>query len=102
MMGGDHQNPNFPKAQAIKDATMAYFIEQALRKHESQLVHFNGDFHSKNFEGIYWYLKHRNKGLSIITISTVEQKDVSKLEEKYEGQADFILVVDVEMTKTYQ
>ncbi len=96
----DHKNPNFPKAQAIKDATMAYFIMKN-RAEGQQFLHFNGAYHSNNFEGIYWYLKQADKEVKIATISTVVQKDVSKLEEEYKLQADFILVVDKEMTRTY-
>ncbi len=100
-MMSDHANPNFPKAQAIKDATMAHFIYEEFQSNKNQFIHFNGDYHSKNFEGIYWYLKRKNENLKIITISTVEQSDVHKLEDEFKGQADFILVVDMEMTKTY-
>ncbi|WP_107040287.1 ChaN family lipoprotein [Brumimicrobium mesophilum] len=100
-MMSDHENPNFPKAQAIKDATMAHFIYEHFQSNKNQFIHFNGDYHSKDYEGIYWYLKHKNKDLNIITISTVEQSDVNNLEEEFEGQADYILVVDKEMTKTY-
>jgi len=94
-------NPNLPKAQAIKDATMAYFILQHIKEHPELFLHFNGDYHSKNYEGIYWYLKNADDNLKIITISTVEQGNVHQLEEAYKGQADFILVVDSEMTKTH-
>lgn len=100
-MMSDHENPNFPKAQAIKDATMAHFIYEEYQSNKNQFIHFNGDYHSKNYEGIYWYLKHKDPSLKIITISTVEQSDVNSLEDDYVGQADFILVVDQEMTKTY-
>jgi uncharacterized iron-regulated protein len=97
----DHANPNFPKAQAIKDATMAHFIYEEYQSNKNQFIHFNGDYHSKNFEGIYWYLKRKDNTLNIITISTVEQSNVSKLEDEFKGQADYILVIDKEMTKTY-
>lgn len=39
--------------------------------------------------------------LKVLTISTVMQSDLSKLEKEYKGQADFILVVDEDMTKTF-
>ena len=100
-MMSDHANPNFPKAQAIKDATMAHFIYEEYQSNQNQFIHFNGDYHSKNYEGIYWYLKHKDPSLEIITISTVEQSDIDSLEDEFVGQADFILVVDEEMTKTY-
>lgn len=55
MMPG-HVGENFPKAQAIKDATMAYFILQYYRP-GSLFIHYNGSHHSENYEGIVWYLK---------------------------------------------
>ncbi|AXG74023.1 iron-regulated protein [Flavobacterium arcticum] len=99
MMGG-HGGDNLPKAQAVKDATMAYFIAQNL-KPNTVFIHYNGTYHSDNFEGINWYLKRNKPEVKIITIAAVSQKDISKLEEEYLQTADFILVVDEDMTKTY-
>jgi uncharacterized iron-regulated protein len=99
-MMGDHTSPNMPKAQASKDATMAYFINKNL-KANSVFIHYNGTFHSDNFDGINWYLKTYNPIIEIVTISTVEQKDISKLEKENFNKADFILVIDEDVTKTY-
>lgn len=70
MMGmqGGHAGDKMPKAQAIKDATMAYFIHKNL-KENSVFVHYNGTYHSDNFEGINWYLKLYNPEIKIITIA---------------------------------
>ena len=99
-MMGDHSSPNMPKAQAVKDATMAYFINKNL-KGNSVFIHYNGSYHSDNFEGINWYLKNYNPNIQIITISTVEQKDISKLGKENYNKADYILVIDEDVTKTY-
>lgn len=99
-MMGDHASPNMPKAQATKDATMAYFIEKN-RKPNSVFLHYNGTYHSDNFDGIYWYLKQQNPSIKILTISFVTQKDIAKLEKEHYNKADFILVVDEDVTKTY-
>lgn len=99
-MMGDHTSPNMPKAQASKDATMAYFINKNL-KANSVFIHYNGTFHSDNFDGINWYLKTYNPTIEILTISTIEQKDISKLEKENYNKADFILVIDEDVTKTY-
>jgi uncharacterized iron-regulated protein len=99
-MMGEHKSPNMPKAQASKDATMAYFINKNL-KENTVFIHYNGSYHSDNFEGISWYLKTYNPVVQIITISTVEQKDISKLEQENYNKADFILVIDEDVTKTY-
>ena len=98
-MMGDHASPNMPKAQAIKDATMAYFIAKNL-KNNAVFIHYNGSYHSDHFEGINWYLKKNNPNLNIITISTVEQNDVSRLEKENYNKADYILVIDEDVTKT--
>ena len=102
MMGmqGGHAGEKMPKAQAIKDATMAYFINKN-RKENSVFIHYNGTYHSDNFEGINWYLRKLDAGIKIITIATVEQKDITKLEAEHYNKADFILVIDEDVTKTY-
>ncbi len=99
-MMGDHTSPNMPKAQASKDATMAYFINKNLEEN-TVFIHYNGTYHSDNFEGISWYLKTYHPEIKIVTISTVEQSDLSKLEEENYNKADFILVIDEDVTKTY-
>ena len=99
-MAGGHGGDNLPKAQAVKDATMGYFIAQNLTP-GTVFVHYNGSYHSDNFEGINWYLKKDKPGVKIVTIATVSQKEVSKLEKEYLQKADFILVIDEDMTKTF-
>jgi len=96
---GSHVTPNFPKAQAIKDATMAHFILKNWQPGK-QLLHYHGAYHSQNFESIYWYLKQTNPDLKIVTIHSVEQKDISELSEENTGLADFTICVDEDMTKT--
>jgi uncharacterized iron-regulated protein len=99
-MMGEHTSVNMPKAQASKDATMAYFINQNL-KSDTVFIHYNGTYHSDNFEGINWYLKKYNPTIEIVTISTVEQKDISKLDKENYNKANYILVIDEDVTKTY-
>lgn len=99
-MMGEHTSVNMPKAQASKDATMAYFINQNLKK-DTVFIHYNGTYHSDNFDGINWYLKQYNPTIQIITISTVEQKDISKLDKENYNKASYILVIDEDVTKTY-
>ena len=99
-MQGGHAGEKMPKAQAIKDATMAYFINKN-RKENSIFVHYNGTYHSDNFEGINWYLRKLDAGIKIVTIATVEQKDITKLEAEHYNKADFVLVIDEDVTKTY-
>lgn len=97
-MGG-HGGTNIAKAQALKDATMAYNIYNNLVKGKT-FLHFNGSYHSDNHEGIVWYLKKYNPGLKIITISCVEQKDVTEFNQENKDLADFIIAIPETMTKT--
>lgn len=95
-----HANPNFPKAQAIKDATMAYSITENWQ--QGQLFyHINGSYHSNNYEGIYWYLKKYNSNLKVVTISVVEVDEVSKFNKEDKNLADYIFYIPTDMTKTY-
>ena len=102
MMGGagDHVTPNIPKAQAIKDATMAYFILKNLRE-GSSFIHYNGTYHTNNFEGIIWYIKQARPDLKLMTIASVEQDTVSELSEENLNLADFTLCIPSSMSKTY-
>lgn len=93
-------SPNLPKAQALKDATMAHFIFSNA-KEGKLFLHYNGSYHSDYFEGIMWYLKRKNADLKILTIATVEQSDISKLSPEYIMVADYIICVPDDMTKTY-
>jgi len=98
-MGG-HGGENLPKAQALKDATMAHFILQYY-KPGSLFIHYNGAYHSENREGIVWYLRKQQPALNIITITTVSQKDIFHLLKENVNKADFIICVDEDMTTTY-
>ncbi len=95
-----HAMANLPKAQAVKDATMAYFIDKNMKPGKI-FMHYNGSYHSENHEGIIWYLNKMDKGYKIITVTTVEQKDISKLNEENIGTADYIICVPEDMTSTY-
>jgi len=99
-MGHGKVNENLPKAQAIKDATMGYFILKNWSAGK-QFLHFNGAYHSDNAEGIVWYIRQQEPGIKISTISTVLQESTDSLEQASAGKADFTIVVPKNMTRTY-
>ena len=99
MMAG-HGTANMPKAQASKDATMAYFILKYYVP-GSLFIHYNGSFHSENHDGIVWYLEQQRRNLKIFTVTTVSQKDIRNLLSENKHKADFIICVDEDMTTTY-
>ena len=95
-----HSRVDMAKAQASKDATMAYFILQNF-KPGSLFIHYNGAFHSDNYDGINWYLIRKRPDLGYGTITTVSQKNIKELLAENKGKADFIICVDEDMTNTY-
>lgn len=102
---GDHVDElklmNFISAQAIKDATMAESIFENLQAGKT-FIHYNGDYHSKQYGGIYWYLKRKNRNLKIAVISVFEsEKAELVLPEKNFIPTEFNLVIPNDMTKTY-
>lgn len=106
-MMGDHAGTKakqFVAAQAIKDATMAESILNNYTKGQL-FIHFHGDYHSKNYGGIYWYLTKFRPELKIAVIEVVESErfDLAYDSAKIEGflPTEFILVLPDDMTKTY-
>lgn len=104
-MMGNHADDlkvmNFISAQAVKDATMAESIINNLEPGKT-FVHYNGNYHSKEYGGIYWYLKQRNPNLKIAVISVFEsQTPKLSVPEKDYVPTDFNLIVPADMTKTY-
>lgn len=101
-MGGmpSKMSENLPKAQALKDATMAHFIAENL-KEKAVFVHFNGSFHSDYFDGIYWYLTQQLENVQLKTISISLADESLGFDQKDLGKADYIVVVNKNVTSTY-
>lgn len=91
----------FVEAQAIKDATMAEKIIDYLPKN-GIFLHYNGDYHSKSFGGIYWYLKAMHPDLKIAVIRVAQSKNESlEFIEDKAGTGNFILFIPEDFTRTY-
>ncbi|MBR8535272.1 ChaN family lipoprotein [Carboxylicivirga sediminis] len=101
-MGGMMGKSPLPiaKAQAIKDATMGFFITKNFTAGHL-FIHYNGSFHSDDDGGIRKYLQIYQPGMKVKTITTVSQEDIDKLSDEYLGKADYIICVPTDMTKTY-
>lgn len=96
---GEMTGENMAKAQALKDATMAWYL---LREHSDGDLsfHVNGDYHSAEYGGIYRYIQEYNSNYNVATFSTVTGQN-GEWNDEWEGRADFILVVTPTMTKTH-
>lgn len=104
-MMGEHADGtkvmNFISAQAVKDATMA---ESILKNYNAgkTFIHYNGNFHSKEFGGIYWYIRQKNPNLKMAVISVFESENPElKVPEKEYIPTNFNLIIPADMTKTY-
>ena len=92
MAHGAHMDAqNFVAAQAVKDATMAYFILKN-RGPKDLFIHYNGDYHSKNRGGIFWYLNRYDPDITVCTISSVS-RETPEFDDECKGLADIVLVV---------
>jgi len=103
-IGGTMENKvseNLPKAQAIKDATMAKSIANYWQKGQ-MVIHYNGSYHSDRYMGIIWYLNKYNPSIKVATITTVLQDDIDKINEESKGIADFVIIIPSSMTRTYK
>lgn len=104
-MMGDHAEGtkvmNFISAQAVKDATMAESILKNVKAGKT-FIHYNGNYHSKEFGGIYWYIKQKNPNLKMAVISVFESEDPElKVPAKDYIPTDFNLIIPADMTKTF-
>jgi len=103
-MGGGqmgHSSENLPKAQAIKDATMANSILKYWKDGKT-VIHYNGSYHSDRYMGIIWYLKKYNPTIKVATIATILQDNIDKMDDTNKKIADFVIIIPSSMTRTYK
>ena len=106
MFGGGGSSPHgggaqtIIQAQALKDATMAYFICTSRRPGQT-LLHLNGSYHSDHHDGIVAYLRQGAPALKVRTISVVTQAQLDRLDKDNINVADYVVVVPEDMNKTY-
>lgn len=98
---GGHGGQNLPKSQAVKDATMSYFILKNWSPGKT-FLHYNGAYHSNNRSGIVWYLLKSNPKLKILVISSTTQDTVDTLSDDSKNSGEFIICVPESMTRTQQ
>jgi len=97
---GSHVNENLPRAQALKDVTMAWAIAGNYSVGDI-FLHLNGSYHSNRHEGIVWYLRKYKPELKIAVINLVLEDDPASLSKENYDSADFIIAVPKTMTRTY-
>lgn len=100
MMGGRRagNNRKLAQAQAIKDATMGWFIARNIK---NKFLHINGSYHSNRQGGIIPYLLRYRPNTSIVTVTSVRQESIRKLDDDHKGLADFYICVPEDMVNSY-
>ena len=100
MMGGQKSGDNYKlaQAQAVKDATMGWFIAHNMK---DKFLHINGSYHSDWKGGIIPYLLQYRPGTSVVTVTSVRQENTDKLDEENKGRADFYICVPEDMVTSY-
>lgn len=88
------------EAQALKDATMAWFIARNLPRN-GRFLHINGSMHSDSREGIIPYLLQYRPGTRIATVTSLRLDDTSTLDPEYLGLADFYIVAPTTFPTSY-
>lgn len=99
-MGG-HDSENFLAAQAIKDATMAQSMWKQ-RKANEILFHIHGGFHSKNQEGIAYYLKAYDPKMTVFTLQCKETETPDTFEQQNNESASFYIQINPLISKSYE
>ena len=87
------------EAQALKDATMAWFISQNRGK-DDLFFHFHGEMHSAYHSAIGHYLAQYAPKTRTVTISVTMSQDIYNFKPK-DDRADYYIVIPQNMTKTY-
>lgn len=101
MMHGAPGNSDYMiQAQALKDATMAESLFEPLHAGK-KIYHINGSYHSKDGEGILWYLKREFPTLKAMNIHMVTQDQLDKLDDENAKSGEIILVLPSDSHKTY-
>ena len=105
MFGGDGKAhgggaQNIIQAQALKDATMAHFIQTSLAAGQTML-HLNGSYHSDHHDGIVAWLRQYAPKLRVKTLSVVTQEQLQTLEKEQMNVADYVIVIPGDAGKTY-
>ena len=99
MTPGKHTDPeNVAKAQALKDATMGWFIAHNMK---DKFLHINGNYHSDFKGGIIPYLLRYRPGTKVVTVTSVRQESIHQLDEENKDRADFYICVPEDMVNSY-
>ena len=87
---------NILSSQSLWDATMAYWISEALENHKNALViHLNGGFHTEQRLGtVEHLLKYKKKSKPLVVTLRYEKEFRNFDNAKHTGLGDFVILTD--------
>ena len=95
-----NNNPDWLyQAQCLKDETMAESIVNALKiKPKARVLHFNGDFHSRNFSGTVSRVQELlpKKKIAVISPSCRENWQTANLTAEEKNAGTYIIFLPVQ------
>lgn len=96
-----HNSSGMIEAQALRDASMAYYIKQELST-STKVLHIHGGFHSKNRNGISYFLKKYGVAKNrIFHIQTVIKKDCALIDQAALEEADITICLPEDSITSY-
>ncbi len=88
------------EAQALKDATMGWFMARNMTP-ATKFLHINGSMHSDYRDGIIPYLLKYRPSTRVATVTSRRQDEIDVLDPDCLGAADFYIVVPTEFPTSY-
>jgi hypothetical protein len=68
---------------------------------DAPFIHFNGAYHSQDWEGIVWYLKGALPELNVLTLHGTTQNQVLEPDSAALNRGDFLLITHERITRTH-
>jgi len=97
------QSFNINQGQSLWNATMAYSIYEFYRSNPgAKILHLHGKFHSDHYYGVPEFLQKFDPSLKYLVITTLSDESFHDVDfERYKGLADFIIVTDPSIPRTF-
>lgn len=94
---------NINQGQSLWNATMAYSIYEYLSKNpDNKVLHVHGKFHSDEYFGVPQHLEKYDNTIKCLVITTLPDELFPDIDfEKYKNRADYIIITDPSIPKTY-
>lgn len=97
-----NQHNSILDAQALWDATMAFWVSEQLKKDKKALIiHLNGSFHTENRLGTVEHLFSYRPGTKVLVVTMRYEDDFQTFnKEKHTNLGDFVILTDAKQPRS--